>query len=210
MPKGVYDRSKTLGKAPQRMLMVKAGKKRNEIDLDKDTWYAVSEYAKGKTIRQICEEINANNSYSVTPEAIRVSIENAFVEWKKQNMENIDSYICGEIVRLEELESEIREEYERSRAIRPHEYAVLMKRGLSVGEIDEIFESHKGAGDPRFFDTLLKIQMQKLKLLGIDKGNDIAQQTNVIYNFGDLDDISLSRLADGLQDTKYEEIRDDK
>ena len=62
------------------------------------------------------------------------------------------------------------------------------------------------AGDPRYIDTLLRLQHQRMELLGISNGNDVGQQTIVNYNFADVDINTLSNIADRLQDSKRQEI----
>ena len=99
----------------------------------------------------------------------------------------------------------MQEDYEKSKTLRPNEYAALMKRGMTVDEIDEMYETRQLGGDPRYVEVLLHLQQQRMRLLGIDKGVDVAQQTIVNYNFGNLSDDALAKMADSLQDTKFEE-----
>ena len=51
-------------KASRSMLEVPIGAKRNQLDIEKDTWYAVAELAKGKTYREIAQELSEKNGYS--------------------------------------------------------------------------------------------------------------------------------------------------
>ena len=82
-----------------------------------------------------------------------------------------------------------------------------MKRGYTAEEIDQLYEERGGmAGDPRYLDTLLRLQKQRMDLLGLSHGNDVAQQTVVNYNFADIDINDLSAIADKLQDNKKNEI----
>ena len=47
-------------KASRSMLDVPIGPKRNQLDIEKDTWYAVAELAKGKTYREIAQELHCS------------------------------------------------------------------------------------------------------------------------------------------------------
>lgn len=212
MPKGVYDhRNVEHHKATRKQLMVVRGK-RNEIDMDKDTWYAVKRIANGATYQQVADELNERNpEYSLSREAVRNDVERAMVEWKKENMANIDAYIARDLMRIEEIERKVMEEFELSKhSLRPNEYASLMKRGLTPDEIDDMYRDRPMAGDPRYLDTLLRLQHQRMHLLGIDKGNDVAQQTIVNYQFNGIGDDALEKMADMLQDNKYRELADEQ
>ena len=62
------------------------------------------------------------------------------------------------------------------------------------------------AGDPRYLETLLHLQAQRMKLLGLDKGADVQQNTIINYSFGNAPLDELGRLADALQDRKHDEL----
>ena len=90
-------------------------------------------------------------------------------------------------------------------------YAALMKRGYTAEEIDEMYSERGGyAGDPRYLETLLHIQRQRMDLLGIGKGNDVAQNTIVQYNFGDASVDELARISDALQEGKQKSMVDEQ
>ena len=76
-----------------------------------------------------------------------------------------------------------------------------------MDEIDEMYEERGGmAGDPRYLETLLHLQAQRMKLLGLDKGADVQQNTIINYSFGNAPLDELGRLADALQDKKHDEL----
>lgn len=201
MPKGI---PKTRARKSQ--LMVVRGK-RNLLDREKDTWYAVSEVAKGRTYQEIADELNAKNpNYHLTRTSIMDDVERVLVEWKRENMENIDAYIAKDLMRIESIEKIVREDYERSKTLRPSEYAVLMKRGMTIEEIDEMYKDRPLAGNPMYIDTLLRLQMQRMRLLGLDKGRDVAQQTIINYDFRGARLDEILGIADALQDGKKQSI----
>ena len=196
-------------KAKRSKLVVHRGNNhnRNLIDREKDAWFAVSELAQGKTYREIAQELNDKNGYNLSHVQVWHDIEEILVEWKRENMANIDAFIAKELARLEEIESIVIKNFEKSKLPRPNEYASLMKRGMLPEEIDEMYEERGGmAGDPRYLETLLHLQKQRMDLLGISRGTDVAQNTIVQYNFGNADLGDLAKLADALQDNKKNEI----
>lgn len=185
---------------------------RNLLDREKDRWICVKLVAQGATYAEVAEKLHElNPEYNVQPEYIRAEVEKALIDWKRENMDKIDLYITKEILRLEMLEKEVMENFELSkRCFRPQDYASMMKRGLTPDEIDEIYKTRPLAGDPRYLDTLLHIQMQRMRLLGITKGNDVASQTIVNYQFNGIGDEALEKMADLLQDAKYNEMATDE
>lgn len=196
-------------KAKRSQLVVRKGNNhnRNLIDREKDAWFAVGELARGKTYREIAQELNERNGYNLSHVQVWHDIEEVLVEWKRENMANIDAFIAKELARLEEIESIVIKNFEKSKLPRPNEYASLMKRGMLPEEIDEMYESRGGmAGDPRYLETLLHLQKQRMDLLGISHGTDVAQNTIVQYNFGNADIDDLVKVADILQDNKKNEI----
>src|SRR5574344_163405 len=158
-------------KAKRSKLVVHRGNNhnRNLIDREKDAWFAVGELAKGKTYREITQELNDKNGYNLSHVQVWHDIEEILVEWKRENMANIDAFIAKELPR-------------------PNEYASLMKRGMLPEEIDYMYEERGGmAGDPRYLETLLHLQKQRMDLMGLSQGTDVAQNTIVQYNCGNAD-----------------------
>ena len=197
------------GKATRSQLKVYGSGKRTELDKEKDTWYVVGELARGRTYQDIADELNQKNpDYNLNKTTLWRDVEKTLVEWKRENMENIDAFIAKELARLEEIERIVMRDYQKSKTLRPNEYASLMKRGLTVEEIDEIYKEsgRELAGDPRYLETMLHLQKQRMDLLGLGKGNDVAQNTIVQYNFGDTNIEDLAKIADALQDNKFNEV----
>lgn len=204
MPKGIVQNPK---KATRKQLQVWGGGKRAALSIEKDTWYAVGELVKGKTYAEIAEDLNKKNGYNLNPSTIWRDIERALVEWKRQNMENIDAYIAKELARIEHIEGIVMQNFEKSKTPRPNEYAALMKRGMTPDEIDEMYAERGGmAGDPHYIEVLLHLQKQRMDLLGLSKGNDVGQTTIINYGFNNVDLGDLTKIADALQDGKRKEI----
>lgn len=184
---------------------VNPGGKRLPAEQEADRHWMVAEVARGRTYQEIADELNSKRAYHLSKEQVRLDVQSAIVEWKRENMENIDAVIGKELARLEMLEARVLEDYEKSKNLRAVDYACMLKRGFTIEEIDAMFEG-KMPGNPQFMETLLHIQMSKLKILGIDKGNDVPTNTIVQYNFGSLNEAQLASMADRLQDAKAAEM----
>lgn len=191
-------------KATKQELATGAGH-RTALDREKDTWWAVSQLAKGATYRDIAKQLSEKNGYHIAFQQVYRDIQEVMVEWKRQNMENVEAYIAAECARLEEIEQRVLADYEKSKLPSPTEYAAMIKRGLTPTEVDELYNERGGrAGDPRYLDTLLRLQKQRLDLLGLSRGNDIPSQTVVQYNFGNATMEELAKMADMLQDNRID------
>ena len=110
-------------RASRSMLEVPIGAKRNQLDIEKDTWWAVAELAKGKTYREIAKELSEKNGYSISYVQIWHDINDALIAWKRENLENIDAYIARDLARLEQIEAIVLQNFEKSKLPRPLEYA---------------------------------------------------------------------------------------
>ena len=194
-------------RATRSQLVVGGQGHRTELDREQDVWFAVAELAKGKSYREIASELTERKGYHIAFQQVYKDVQEVLVEWKRENMANIDAYIAKDLARLEEIERIVLQNFEKSKLPRPNEYASLMKRGYTAEEIDQMYEERGGmAGDPRYLETLLHLQRQRMDLLGIGRGNDVPQNTIVQYNFGDAGVEELSKIADALQDQHQKKI----
>lgn len=186
-------------------LFVRGNNTRNALQYKVDEHWLVREVAKGRMYKDIAEDLNRQNGYTISAKEVGNMVQNVIVEWKRENMSNIDAVIGKELAKIELVEQKIWEDYEKSKGLRAVDYAALMKRGMSIEEIDKMFKGRM-PGNPDYFEALLHCQMQKLRILGIDKGYDVPTNTVVNYNFGSLNDAQLAAMADRLQDAKAAEL----
>jgi hypothetical protein len=213
MPKGIYDRTLLKkNRASKAELLIPHPNARNILDREKDRWLAVKMVAQGATYQQVADKIHElNPEYTITKEGVRLEVEKALIDWKRENMENIDAYIAKELWRINEIEKIVMKNFEMSKkGFSPKDYAALMKRGMTPDEIDEMYKDREMAGDPHYLDILLNLQTQRMRLLGINKGNDVAQNTIVQYNFNNIGEEALEKMADMLQDSKYKELAEEQ
>ncbi len=213
MPKGIYDRTLLKkNRASKAELLIPHPNARNILDREKDRWLAVKMVAQGATYQQVADKIHElNPEYTITKEGVRLEVEKALIDWKRENMENIDAYIAKELWRINEIEKIVMKNFEMSKkGFSPKDYAALMKRGMTPDEIDEMYKDREMAGDPHYLDILLNLQTQRMRLLGINKGNDVAQNTIVQYNFNNIGEDALEKMADMLQDSKYKELAEEQ
>ena len=119
-------------KATRSQLIVGGQGHRTRLDREQDVWFAVAELAKGKTYREIASAISEKKGYPIAFQQVYNDVQEVLIEWKRENMENIDAFIARECARLEEIERRVLADYEKSKLPRPNEYAALMKRGYTA------------------------------------------------------------------------------
>ncbi len=158
--------------------------------------------SEGKTneVAQVENRVGGSSLSNIKSEALEM--------WREANIGAMDDMISREMMRIDNLEEVVMRDYENSkRSLKPMEYAALMARGLSMDEIDECFASRPQSGDPRYLDTLLRIGMQRMRLIGAVGRSDRRKQTINQYNFGSLSEEDMRRIVGDMQDGKYREGR---
>ena len=100
-------------KATKEQLIVGGQGHRTELDREQDVWFAVAELAKGRTYREIAQMISEKKGYHLAHQQVYKDIQEVLIEWKRENMQNIDAFIAREVARLEEIERRVLSDYEK-------------------------------------------------------------------------------------------------
>lgn len=98
------------------------------------------------------------------------------IEWKRERMENIDDYVTQELRKLDKMEVELWEAWERSKTGKLREknrHNAKPRKVLEDGDNPEYYgyeetTTETSAGNPRFLDLLLNVQQRRAKMLGFD------------------------------------------
>ena len=194
------------------------GGKRTAIQREVDTNFCIDLYVRGYAIREIHNRLLANlrercMDYEVTFQQVFNDIKSEMIDWKKENVEMIDKYVDLELRKLDKLEVELWDSWERSKnGKRKTEIeggtlnegnvrgGVLRKRTLETGD-----------GDPRYLDLILKIQERRAKLLGYNapirldiynKPKD-EETPGANYDISSLPPDVLVQIAYQLQDAEF-------
>lgn len=180
---------------------------RTLMDAKIDEWNIMRQVATGKSYAEIAEMLTEANGYKIEPRTVYLTVRKAMIQWKKDNLKHVDEFIAYELGKLEQLESIVLADYEKSRVPKPQEYAALVKQGMTMEEIDAWYEKKGGyPGDPAYLDKLLALQQRRLRILGLDNGNDVSQTTIVNYGFDMKDLGELSAIVGNMQDRKHDDL----
>ena len=97
------------------------GGKRTSVQREADIHFCIQLYLKGYTIRDIHERLMRNLSergmdYEISCQQVFNDIKAEMIEWKKENMMLVNEYIELEVRKLDKMEIELWEAWERSKS----------------------------------------------------------------------------------------------
>lgn len=207
--------------------MCKRTKDQREFDLD----FCSNLFLRGYTYREISERLNEENArrgvgYTITKQMVYWDMQQLLIEWKRERMENIDDYVTQELRKLDKMEVELWEAWERSKTGKLREknrQNAKPRKVLEDGDNPEYYgyeetTTETSAGNPRFLDLLLNVQQRRAKMLGFDapikvdipglkeNKNSDAPQYDVTAIPNDL----LFAVADKLQSAEYKRVLEEK
>lgn len=191
------------------------GYRRTPEQRENDLVFCTDLFLRGYSYRQISDLLNQRNAkmgldYAIVP-PMRVykDLKQLLINWKREHEENIDLYITKELSKLDKIEAELWDAWERSKK---RIVSKIRQSGLKT-ERSETF-----AGNPRYLDLVLSVQQRRAKLLGLDAPVkvDLPNVNVSVVSSGPKYDISvipndmLFVIADKLQNAEYERLMIEK
>lgn len=151
----------------------RTGGKRTKEQREADKTFCADLFVKGYTYKQIAVKLNEwtkerGLNYEISYRQIFVDIKQVMIEWKKEQFDSIDKYMQLELKKLDKIEVELWDAWEKSKSIK-HKTKIIggniSDNTVSGGVLDSRQIEDRN-GDPRFLDLLLKVQERRAKLLG--------------------------------------------
>ena len=155
--------------------------KRTKDQRESDLAFCSNLFLRGYTYREISERLNEGNArrgvgYTITKQMVYWDMQQLLIEWKRERMENIDDYVTQELRKLDKMEVELWEAWERSKTGKLREknrQNAKPRKVLEDGDNPEYYgyeetTTETSAGNPRFLDLLLNVQQRRAKMLGFD------------------------------------------
>lgn len=145
----------------------------------------------------------------VPPMRVYKDLKQLLINWKREHEENIDLYITKELSKLDKIEAELWDAWERSKK---RIVSKIRQSGLKT-ERSETF-----AGNPRYLDLVLSVQQRRAKLLGLDAPvkvdlpnvNVSVDSSGPKYDISVIPNDMLFVIADKLQNAEYERLMIEK
>lgn len=213
-----YDKRKIANK--------RAGGKRTVEQREADKRFCSALFVKGYSYREIAERLNEYNreqglEYELTYKTIFQDINQVLIEWKKERFKDVDNYIQLEMKKLDKMEIELWEAWERSKNEKRKVKILggnINNGNITGGQLDER-RIEDNNGDPRYLDLLLKVQERRAKLLGYNAPLklDVYSQApkeespaGAEYDINAIPKDQLVQLAYMLQDAEYNKREEEK
>lgn len=155
--------------------------KRSEEQRIYDIRFCADLFLRGYSYREIADALNRDLSargmgYTITFQMVYYDLQQCLIEWKRERLETIDEYVTQELRKLDKMEVELWEAWERSKTGKLREknrQNAKPRKVLEDGDNPEYYgyeetTTETSAGNPRFLDLLLNVQQRRAKMLGFD------------------------------------------
>ena len=205
--------------------------KRSEEQRIYDIRFCADLFLRGYSYREIADALNRDLSargmgYTITFQMVYYDLQQCLIEWKRERLDTIDDYVTQELRKLDKMEVELWEAWERSKTGKLREknrQNAKPRKVLEDGDNPEYYgyeetTTETSAGNPRFLDLLLNVQQRRAKMLGFDAPikveipgieksiNGDAPQ----YDVSAIPEDLLFAVADKLQSAEYKKILAEK
>lgn len=205
---------------PRHIANKRTGGKRTVEQREADKTYCADLFVKGYTYRDIAKKLNEHNrenglDYQVTYKTVFTDINQVLIDWKKERFDEIDNYIQLELKKLDKMEVELWNAWDKSKSGKRKTKIVggSINGGVIRGGNLDNRQLEDTNGDPRYLDLLLKVQERRAKLLGYNAPVklDVYSQppkeespSETEYDINVIPADVLVNLAYQLQDAEYE------
>lgn len=119
--------------------------------------------------REVREQLGMDKGYSLR--TVHKDVHTLLEEWKETRIEDVDKAIQAELVRLNEMEKEAWQEWDKSKQDHEKKRAKQQKTSGEGGDdavrMEQQREEVIGFGDPRYLDIVHKCGIERRKILGL-------------------------------------------
>lgn len=199
------------------------GKKRNVEQRERDIVFCTELFLKGYTYKEIAAELNVflkkqGIDYQISYISVYNDLKKVMIEWKREQLNNINEYIVHELRKLDKMEATAWKGWEDSK-IRKSKVVHRKPGKLDSDESDgfgyDQLNEETTAGNPKFLDILLDIQRRRAKMLGFDAPTKIEvpgynAADKPAYDVNAIPEDMLFKLADVLQDSEHKAFMEEK
>ena len=205
--------------------------KRTKDQREFDLAFCSNLFLRGYTYKEMSERLNEENSrrgitYTISKQMVYWDMQQLLIEWKRERLENIDDYVTQELRKLDKMEVELWEAWERSKTGKLREknrQNAKPRKVLEDGDNPEYYgyeetTTETSAGNPRFLDLLLSVQQRRAKMLGFDAPikvdipgiKDAQKNETPTYDVTAIPSDLLYAVADKLQSAEYKRVLDER
>lgn len=126
----------------------------------------------GMSLTEITERLNTERAgvYTLSPSSVHFDLQNIEEEWKRSVARDIDTAKGRELAELDRLSEEAWKAWEKSKEKFKQVSVTVDEEGgdTAKGRKRSKVVTEDRGGDPRFMETILRIQSRRAKILGLD------------------------------------------
>lgn len=189
--------------------------KRTKAERERDILFCTNLFMRGYSYREISRLLNIEltkqgASYELTFQMVYYDMRKVLDEWKDDQKQNISDYVAQELRKLDRMEAELWEAWEKSKKIvkkktrrnraddsdpddgtkRPGDY------GYTETQLEET------PGDSKYFDLILRVWDKRAKLVGYDVPEKVKivrdEDEEEDYDLDNVPEETLLAMADAL------------
>lgn len=153
---------------------------RDQKQREADRVFIESLMIQGHSYRAIAVKLGEVRPYSITSTTVRTDGLAIRAEWKAQRLSMMDNHVEAELVKLDKIESEAWDAWERSKrdAVRKKVERETTGKGKRKGEKVKQSATTEGRdGDPRYLAIIADVSRRRAALLGLDAPTRVASVT---------------------------------
>lgn len=200
--------------------------KRLKPQRELDILFCTNLFLRGYSYREIAKHLNdelkrRGETYELSFQMVYYDMRQVLEEWKAEQKQNITDYVAQELKKLDRMEAELWEAWEKSKKI-VKKKTRRSREGSHDPEDKAIRPGDWGysetqeentPGDSRYFDLLLRVWDKRAKLVGYD----VAEKVKIIrdddeeeddFNLDDVDDETLVLVADKMANSLSAKLHD--
>lgn len=201
--------------------------KRTKEQREWDIAFCANLFLRGYTYKEITQRLNEElekrgADYTISLTMVYYDLQQSLIEWKRERMDDIDDYVTQELRKLDKIEVELWEAWEKSKSGKMREKTrrapgrPRKEEGNRSEYEEETIES--SAGNPRFLDLLLNVQQRRAKMLGFDAPVKIdipgaratSDDDTPKYDVKAIPPELLFEVADKLQSAEYMRVMEER
>ncbi len=188
-----------LKKPPTKKKSKFSSNKRGPAQIAKDRIEIMDYYLKGKNYRDIAKLISADRKYSISYTTIGNDVKFVLKEWKETREDKMELYITIELAKIDKLEVEYWEAWEKSKQDYDQVSGKIVKRGPKSTTMDykeEVIKKFVEYGDPRYLQGIERCVQKRIDLLGLEAAKefifkDVSEITNFRVKQKQLDNVKM-------------------
>lgn len=140
--------------------------RRTPIEKQRDLVDIASRYLAGHSQQEIADWLTANRPYRIWRQGVTKDLEEIRVIWRNRAAQLIGERKAEELAKLDRLEREAWEGWERSRSDAVRKHAKRTGKGADATEEVGTSTEHRD-GNPKFLELVLRCVEKRLEVLGL-------------------------------------------